>query len=530
MWVNRVERGRAWLSQQWGALYLMKRRRNHATLHYSFMLTPLVVRAARSGSRATAPVRTFARSFTNASGARRASTQARKAVAMASAGVAAAALMWTMQSASVYQPAECDTASSQNKMTTLSTKPDISTLDPSILDDANVPMRKRMETYVKLLQRRLVDDLEAEENSHRDATKPKQFIVESWKRKEGGEGVSCVLQDGLTFEKAGANVSVVYGNLPPSAIRQMSADHSGLLDRVGYKVEGPDAEVDGLPFFATGLSVVIHPKNPLGPTSHFNYRYFELMHPKTLKDGSPNPRYNENEPVAWWFGGGADLTPMYLFPEDAKHFHITHKAAADSQDESFYPAWKKWCDRYFWVTHRGENRGIGGVFFDDLSLPSWATSKASFIPLMDGGKSSDAVLVSAKQHSKETLFRAVRALGDAFIPAYLPLVNKHKYDSFTPDNVEWQQLRRGRYAEFNLVYDRGTKFGLMTPGARIESILMSLPLYARWEYMDGITGTGREYSAAAHMLDKEKRTKISEEEAKAREIMQDALEHPKNWV
>ena len=425
---------------------------------------------------------------------------------------------------------DCDSSQVKNAMTKVSNKPDISTLDPSILDDASIPIRKRMETYVKLLQRRLMDDVEAEENSIRSSYDPKQFLVESWTRKEGGEGISCVLQDGKVFEKGGINVSVVYGNLPPRAIHQMSADHNGLIDRVGYKIEGPDAEVDGLPFFATGISVVIHPKNPKSPTSHFNYRYFELMHPKTLKDGSPNPRFNETEPVAWWFGGGADLTPMYLYPEDARHFHTVLKEAADSQDVAFYPAWKKWCDSYFMITHRGESRGIGGVFFDDLSLPSWSNTKPTFIPLVDGSIHPQTQLVSTKQHDKESLFRAVRAMGDAFIPAYLPLVNKHKYDTFDDLNVEWQQLRRGRYAEFNLVYDRGTKFGLMTPGARIESILMSLPLKARWEYMDGTTGTGREISAAAKLIDAEKKKTNPEGEMKAREEMQRVLENPVDWV
>lgn len=431
--------------------------------------------------------------------------------------------------ASENKSTECEVAKSPatNPKTTLSSKPSIAGLDVSVLEDENVPMRKRMETYVKLLQRRLVDDLEAEENSHRDAKEPKRFLVESWKRKEGGEGVSCVLQDGHTFEKAGANVSVVYGNLPPAAIRQMSADHGELMDRVGYRIEGPDAEVDGLPFFATGLSVVIHPKNPKSPTAHFNYRYFELGHPKTLKDGSPNPRYNESEPVAWWFGGGADLTPMYLFEDDARHFHKIHKAAADSQDASFYPSWKKWCDKYFLITHRQECRGIGGVFFDDLTLPAWSKRDKSFMPI---GKASDVVLVSEKQHTRESLFRAVRAMGDAFIPAYLPLVHKHKYDAFTPLNVEWQQLRRGRYAEFNLVYDRGTKFGLMTPGARIESILMSLPLKARWEYMDGITGTGRATSAAADASSAAQHASLPADEIRAREAIQDVLEHPRAWL
>lgn len=497
------------------------------------MLSPLVLRSARTQLRAYSPsLRTQTCSWSQLSIIR--STASRqpfigKAAAVASLG-AAAALTFTMLGNLGGSLTECEVSSPMNQMTKVSSKPDISMLDANILHDEKKPMRERMETYVKLLQRRLVDLIEAEENAGRDSHEPKHFTVETWTRKQGGEGTSCVIQDGEVFEKGGINVSVVYGNLPPSAIRQMSADHDGLIERIGYKVEGPDAQVDGLPFFATGISVVIHPKNPMSPTSHFNYRYFELMHPEKLKDGSPNPNCNGNEPVAWWFGGGADLTPMYLFPDDARHFHQIHKDAADLQDPAFYVAWKKWCDKYFWLPHRGENRGIGGVFFDDLTLPLWNQKRTTFIPLMDGTNQADQVLVSTKQHDKESLFRAVRAMGDAFIPAYLPLVHRHRNDPFTADNLEWQRLRRGRYVEFNLVYDRGTKFGLMTPGARIESILMSLPLVAQWEYMEGTTGTARESSTAAHMNDEKNRKKYSEDEMKAREAIQDALEHPKTWI
>lgn len=449
----------------------------------------------------------------------------RAALAVASV-FAATALTFACQNSVT----ECDATSHANKLTKVSTKPDISMLNEQVLDDVDAPMRERMQTYVKLLQRRLVDDIEAEENAGRKSQSSKKFTVESWTRKEGGEGITCVIEDGEVFEKGGINVSVVYGNLPPRAIHQMSADHDDLMQRVGYKIEGPDAEVDGLPFFATGISVVIHPKNPMSPTSHFNYRYFELMHPEKLKDGSPNPKYHDKEPAAWWFGGGADLTPMYLFPEDATHFHSMLKAAADEQDASFYDAWKKWCDKYFWNTHRGENRGVGGVFFDDLTMPTWSRGRPAFIPLYDGSNLAPPMSISSKQHNKESLFRTVRALGDAFIPSYLPLVHKHRFDKYNSNNVEWQNIRRGRYVEFNLVYDRGTKFGLMTPGARIESILMSLPLSARWQYMEGASGTSRDHSSVAQKHLQEEREKLSNEEMDAREKVQEVLEHPKKWV
>lgn len=424
----------------------------------------------------------------------------------------------------------------------LPTLPDISALDSKVLDDPNVPMRDRMATYVKLLQRRIVQAISDEEQDgcsdsadrreHGDlATKrPKSFVVESWTRKEGGEGISCVIQDGKVFEKGGVNVSVVYGNLPPSAIRQMSPDHDELIHRTGYKIEGPDAEVDGLPFFATGISLVIHPRNPYAPTSHANFRYFELGHPEKLKNGEPNPRYNPKEPITWWFGGGADLTPMYLYPEDAQHFHKELKRAADAHDPAFYAAWKPWCDHYFRIAHRDESRGVGGLFFDDIKLPVWSRSKQSFIPLYDGTPKNDRQLVSSKPHSSETLLQAVRSIGDAFVPAYVPLVHRRKNTPYDDQNEIWKQLRRGRYAEFNLVYDRGTKFGLFTPSARIESIMMSLPLHARWEYMQGNSGTGRWGSVAAANSLQDCLKECSKEETAAREEIQDALERPREWV
>ena len=359
-----------------------------------------------------------------------------------------------------------------------------------MIEDTSKPMRQRMETYVKVLQHRIVEALAAEEGAE-------SFLVDQWQRKEGGEGISCVLQGGQTFDKAGVNISVVHGTLPPAAVKQMSADHGNLMEKTGYKLEGVDAQVNGLPFYAAGLSLVVHPHNPFAPTVHFNYRYFELTHPPKLKDGSPNPRYEQaqktadgkTEPIAWWFGGGTDLTPTYVIEEDAKHFHGTLKAAADTNDRAFYPAWKKWCDKYFWIPHRGEARGIGGIFFDDLTLPAHAGSKSSsFLPLFDGDKKAQRPLSTSRAHDQESLFKTVRSLGDAFIPAYLPILQKRKATPYTDAHAAWQAVRRGRYVEFNLVYDRGTKFGLQTPGARIESILMSLPLTARWEYMERWSG------------------------------------------
>lgn len=251
------------------------------------------------------------------------------------------------------------------------------------------------------------------------------FRDDSWEREGGGGGRSRVLQDGAVFEKAGVGVSVVHGTLSPEAARTMGG---------GTHLTDPDS----LRFAAVGLSLVLHPHNPMAPTVHANYRYFE--------------RGDGQAPGAWWFGGGADLTPAYLFPEDAQHFHATHKAACDRHDPAFYPRFKAWCDRYFLIPHRGERRGVGGIFFDDLH-----------------DRPAAALLAFATDCAA------------ALVPSYVPLVERRKDLPFTAAQKRWQALRRGRYVEFNLVYDRGTVFGLKTAG-RIESILMSLPLTARWEY------------------------------------------------
>ncbi|KAK7107170.1 oxygen-dependent coproporphyrinogen-III oxidase-like [Littorina saxatilis] len=281
-------------------------------------------------------------------------------------------------------------------------------------------MKCRMEVLIMRIQAdfcRALEELDGE----------KKFVVDKWHRKEGGGGITCVLQDGTTFEKAGVNISVVQGMLPPSAVQQMRAR--------GKKLEG-----ENLPFFAAGVSSVIHPKNPHIPTVHFNYRYFEV----TERDGTKQ----------WWFGGGTDLTPYYLDKEDVVSFHKALKTACDKHGKNYYPEYKKWCDDYFYIKHRGESRGVGGIFFDDLDAPN-----------------------------QDKVFQFVKSCADAVIPSYIPIVKKNRNKPYSYAERTWQLLRRGRYVEFNLIYDRGTKFGLYTPGARYESILMSLPLTARWEYM-----------------------------------------------
>ncbi len=235
-----------------------------------------------------------------------------------------------------------------------------------------------------------------------------------------------MLSNGKVFEKAGIGVSVVYGDMPREAL--LAATVRGVDRAKGMK---PGETV---PFFACGISSVMHPRNPFAPTIHFNYRYFET-------DGG-----------LWWFGGGTDITPSYLNVADMKHFHGTYKEVCDRHNENYYKEFKKAADEYFRIAHRDETRGLGGIFFDDLN-----------------NRPADELL----SFSSDCL--------SAVVPSYAPIVAKHANDPFTEEQKRWQQLRRGRYVEFNLVYDRGTVFGLKT-GGRIESILMSLPETARWEY------------------------------------------------
>lgn len=316
--------------------------------------------------------------------------------------------------------------------------------------------RDQVAEYVTSLQNRIVTGLE-----QLDATAPK-FKRDSWTREEGGKGLSCVFaipnptrleETNTIIEKAGVNVSIVHGSLPPAAVKQMRVDHASL----------PDAE-GGLSFFAAGISLVVHPRNPHAPTVHANYRYFEVADPK-----------DPSKVAAWWFGGGSDLTPSYLYAEDAIHFHETLKNACDKHAPGdLYRPFKKWCDEYFYIPHRKEARGIGGIFFDDLNSADHHRLPADKDPS------------SSRPRSQEEIFGFIKACGDCFLPSYLPILEKRAKTPFSKQQRRWQLLRRGRYVEFNLVYDRGTKFGLNTPGARVESILMSLPETAQWEYQSEV--------------------------------------------
>tara|TARA_R110001632_G_scaffold169221_11_gene288073 strand:+ start:117 stop:1019 length:903 start_codon:yes stop_codon:yes gene_type:complete len=276
-------------------------------------------------------------------------------------------------------------------------------------------MKDQFVNYIHALQDTITTRLEAIDGTAK-------FQEDLWKRPEGGGGRTRVIENGQVFEKGGVNISQVHGKLPET-----------MQQYFGVK----DAN-----FFACGLSLVLHPVNPMVPTVHANWRYFEMYNQK-------------GEIVDQWFGGGQDLTPYYLFDEDATHFHQVCKTSCDAHDHTFYPKYKARCDEYFYNAHRDEGRGIGGLFFDYLK--------------------------ATEDRSMEDWFNFVTQVGDSFLEAYVPIVEKRKGLAFAKAEKDWQEIRRGRYVEFNLVHDKGTLFGLKTNG-RIESILMSLPPKVQWVY------------------------------------------------
>ena len=276
-------------------------------------------------------------------------------------------------------------------------------------------MKEQFVTYILNLQDKITSRIEEMDGKA-------SFQEDNWKRPEGGGGRTRVIENGNIFEKGGVNTSQVHGKLPET-----------MQQYFGVK----DAN-----FFACGLSLVLHPSSPMVPTVHANWRYFEMYD-------------SDGKIVDQWFGGGQDLTPYYLFDEDARHFHSVCKTACDTHDTSFYPKYKARCDEYFYNAHRSEGRGIGGLFFDyckktdDQSMQDW--------------------------------YNFVTEVGDSFLEAYIPIVERRKDIAFAKAQKDWQEVRRGRYVEFNLVHDKGTLFGLKTNG-RIESILMSLPPVVQWKY------------------------------------------------
>jgi coproporphyrinogen III oxidase len=276
----------------------------------------------------------------------------------------------------------------------------------------SAPAPSAIQTYLRNLQQQIVAALELIDG--------KSFIRDEWQRPEGGGGISCIIEDGKVLERGGVGFSHVKGaQLPPTAAANRP-------------------EIAGRPWEAIGLSLVMHPRNPFAPTVHMNVRFFST----TKADGEP----------VWWFGGGMDLTPYYGFAEDAQHFHRTCSEALAPYGADLYPRFKQWCDEYFYLKHRQEPRGIGGIFFDDFNVLGFDDS-----------------------------FAMMRSVGDHFLDAYLPLLKKRMEMPYGEQERDFQAYRRGRYVEFNLVCDRGTLFGLQS-GARTEAILMSMPPVAQWRY------------------------------------------------
>jgi coproporphyrinogen III oxidase len=275
------------------------------------------------------------------------------------------------------------------------------------------PSKEEIRDWFIGLQNEICNSLEAADGKGK-------FVPDVWNRPGGGGGTSRVLSNGNVIEKGGVNFSAVWGKTPEQTLKTL-----GLT---------ADQQVD---FFATGVSIVLHPHNPFVPIIHMNVRYFEMSN------------------GVWWFGGGIDLTPHYVNEDDARYFHGRLKDVCDQFDPLYYPEFKKWADNYFFIRHRNETRGVGGIFFDNLKAD--------------------------QAHTRQERFDFIKAVGSAFAPAYVHLMYKNDKIPFNDSNKSWQFLRRGRYVEFNLVWDRGTKFGLETDG-RTESILMSLPPQASWEY------------------------------------------------
>jgi len=283
-------------------------------------------------------------------------------------------------------------------------------------DASGTQRSQNVEKYFRGLQQRIVEALSKLDGQ--------TFRTDSWTRPLGGGGTSCLIEEGNVIERGGVNFSHVMGDqLPPSA----SAHRT---------------ELAGRPYEAMGVSLVMHPRNPYCPTVHMNVRYFVAHPPK----GQPNMA-----PV-FWFGGGMDLTPYYAFREDAIHFHQTCRDALAPHGTDYYPRFKTWCDQYFFLKHRNEARGVGGVFFDDLNEPGFESSLA-----------------------------LTQSVGDAFLKAYVPILEKRREIPWGERERDFQAYRRGRYVEFNLVFDRGTLFGLQS-GGRTESILMSMPPIVKWRY------------------------------------------------
>lgn len=325
--------------------------------------------------------------------------------------------------------------------------------------------RERVVTYMTSLQDQIVTEFE------RDGL---TFRRESWSRHEGGVGLSCTFppahstSSGYPIEKAGVNVSTIYGTLSQKVLEQLRPSHASLKE-VNHSCS----------FFTTGLSLILHPQNPHVSTVHANYRYFEVLDgPLNSQESTESVGDTNSSPkvLAWWFGVIADLNPTYLYEDDVKHFHSTLKEACDLHRPGLYPVFKASCDNYIYIPHRNEYRGVGGVRFDEMDSDAMCS-----LLLVNEPDLPEAML--ARLSSWESLFELTQRLGNAFLPSFLPILNRRSSTTVTAAERRWQLLRRGRAVEFSLIVDRGTKFGLATPGIKAENVLITMPPKASWEYM-----------------------------------------------
>ncbi|EMD38433.1 hypothetical protein CERSUDRAFT_93968 [Gelatoporia subvermispora B] len=339
-------------------------------------------------------------------------------------------------------------------------------------------IRDSVEKYFSTLQDRVA-------SAFRDLEPGASLARDSWNRPQGGHGLSIVFTAPATdhlddivvspatvIEKAAVNISVVHSKLSPNAARHMGVTHPAI----------PKDPPTDLPLYTTGISIIVHPRNPHAPSVHAHYRYVEITeHPEEVSPDSEGTSGTQEAVLAWWFGGSTDLTPTYLYEEDAQHFHGTLRDVCDTHGGSaLYTPLKKWCDEYFYIPHREEARGLGGIFFRDLSDASHSRLDTTHD------------VQTHRPRSQSEVLEFVKALGDAFLPSYLPILGRRMQMPSDERARRWQLLRRGRYVEFNLVCDDGTKFGLTTAGVRVESVLVGLPEMARWEYMNELDLDGEE--------------------------------------
>lgn len=382
-----------------------------------------------------------------------------------------------------------------NDHTTLSAVQDtcslVSTDSVCAIESPRPAFRDRVAAYMTSLQEQIVAEFERYGLA---------FRRESWSRHEGGGGLSCTFPPAHSspsepsidypIEKAGVNVSRIHGTLSRKAVEHRRHLYASLQE-----VD------DSCSFFATGLSLMFHPRNPHVSTVHANYRYFEVLDGPLTSHESAGDTQSSPKVLAWWFGVIADLNPTYLYEDDIRHFHSTLKEACDFHHPGLYSIFKASCDDYIYIPHRNEYRGVGGVRFDEMDSDAMRS-------LLLANEPNLPEVMLARLTSQESLFELVQRLGNAFLPSFLPILNRRSSIMVTDAERRWQLLRRGRAVEFSLIVDRGTKFGLATPGIKAENIFITMPPKASWEYL----------------------SEMGNEEGTEETRLLEVLRSPRNWV